>query len=104
MFEELPTAEELAEMADKGEDISPYISKPKKNYFKELTKKKAQFFRTNIDFNIEMLSDLDIVASKLSISRQAVIKMVLQDFLIRYRMSESSKESINPSSFMTANI
>ena len=51
-----------------------------------------------------MLSDLDIVASKLSISRQAVIKMVLQDFLIRYRMSESSKEGINPDSFMTANM
>ena len=34
MFEELPTAEELAEMADKGEDISPYISKPQKNILK----------------------------------------------------------------------
>lgn len=49
-------------------------------------KKKIQ--RTNIDFGLEMISQLDIIASKLNISRQAVVKMAMQDYLTRYHTGE----------------
>jgi len=39
--------------------------------------------KITIDFTIDMVEDIDALASKLSITRQAVILMVMKDFLIR---------------------
>ena len=86
-----PTAEEIAEMADKGEDVTPYLSKPKRSYAKNLRLKNIK--RTTIDFGVEMLTELDQISSKLNISRQAVVKMALQEFLIRYHISEGNKKA-----------
>ncbi len=86
-----PTAEEIAEKADRGEDVTPYLSKPHRGYADSLREKKIQ--RTTVDFGIQMLADLDAIASKLNISRQAVVKMALQEFLTRYHMGEDAKIS-----------
>src|SRR3989338_5445537 len=82
----LPTAEEIAEMADRGEDVTPYLEPPTKGYAARLRESNIQ--RTNIDFGLEMVSQLDTIASKLNISRQAVVKMALQDYLTRYYTGE----------------
>ena len=84
------SAEKIAEMADKGMDVTPYLSNPQKGYADKLAAKKIR--RTTIDFGAEMINDLDKMSSKLNISRQAVIKMALQEFLIRYYTSEAHKE------------
>ncbi len=88
------TAEEIAEMADRGEDVTPYLSKPQHGYAENLRKKNIK--RTTIDFGLEMLNDLDLISSKLNISRQAVVKMALQEFLIRYHISEGNKKVHSP--------
>jgi hypothetical protein len=75
----LPTAEEIAEMADRGEDVTPYMETSTKGYAAMQREKNIQ--RTNIDFGLDMVSQLDVIASKLNISRQAVVKMALQDYL-----------------------
>ncbi len=85
------TAEEIAEMADRGTDVTSYLSNPQKGYADKLSKKKIK--RTTIDFGIEMINDLDVISSKLNISRQAVVKMALQEFLIRYYISEGNRKS-----------
>ena len=82
----LPTAEEIAKMADRGEDVTPYMEKPSKGYAARL--RESNIHRTNIDFGLEMLSQLDTIASRLNISRQAVVKMALQDYLTRYYTGE----------------
>ena len=88
-----PTAEEIAEMADRGEDITPHIDKPIKGYAAKQREKNIQ--RTNIDFGLEMVDHLDAIAKKLNISRQAVVKMALQDYLTRYYTGEAAlKESV----------
>lgn len=84
----LPTAEEIAEMADRGEDITPYMEAPTKGYAARLREKNIQ--RTNIDFGLEMVTQLDSIATKLNISRQAVVKMALQDYLTRYYTGEAA--------------
>lgn len=64
-----PTADEIADRADRGEDISPYFT----NRFTVVRPVR----RVNIDLTQGMLRDLDARAAQLNISRQAVIKTLL---------------------------
>ena len=74
-----PTADEIADMADRGEDITQYFHKGK--MMPPLPREDIQ--RVNVDFTYEMLSDLDAEARRLNISRQAIIKTMLADALDR---------------------
>jgi hypothetical protein len=64
-----PGADEIAEMASRGEDISGYFT----NNFKVV----RPVHRVNVDLTRGMLNDLDERAARLNISRQAVIKTLL---------------------------
>ena len=64
-----PTADEIAEIADRGENISSYFT----NRFTVV----RPIRRVNIDLTQGMLRDLDARAAELNISRQAVIKTLL---------------------------
>ncbi|MEW5816539.1 MAG: CopG family transcriptional regulator [Spirochaetota bacterium] len=76
-----PTADEIAEMAERGEDIS--------KYFTNKGKMKYPTQRVNVDFTVEMLSELDAVASELNISRQAVIKTYLRQAMDQHYLAKS---------------
>jgi hypothetical protein len=67
------TADEIAEMADRGEDIS--------RFFKAPGKMMPPIQRVNVDFALPMLEELDRQATELNISRQAVIKTLLRQAL-----------------------
>lgn len=64
-----PTAEEIAVMATRGEDVSSYFT----NSFTVV----RPVHRVNVDFTEGMLRELDARAARLNISRQAVIKTLL---------------------------
>jgi hypothetical protein len=68
-----PTADEIAEMATRGEDISPYFT----NEFTVV----RPVQRVNVDFSKGMLNELDSRAAHLNVSRQAVIKSLLRQAL-----------------------
>jgi hypothetical protein len=63
------TAERVAEMASRGEDVSPYFS----NQFTVVRPAR----RVNVDLTEGMLRELDAQAARLNISLQAVIKTLL---------------------------
>lgn len=84
-----PMAEQLGEMADRGEDVTPYLGTPVKGYAAMQREKNIQ--RTNVDFGLDMLAQLDAIADKLNISRQAVVKMAIQEYLTRYHISEKTR-------------
>jgi hypothetical protein len=63
------TADEIAEMASRGEDISAHFT----NKFTVVRPVR----RVNIDLTLGMLRNLDERAARLNISRQAVIKTLL---------------------------
>jgi hypothetical protein len=65
------SADEIAEMADNGEDISRFFS----NDFKMMP---PLIQRVNVDFTGTMLEELDREAKGMNISRQAVIKTLLR--------------------------
>ncbi len=78
-------------MVDKQEDIAEFL--PKKLGKKPIdvyNEKKAAFqlnneiVRRSIDFNRKMYAALDEISKNLNISTSAVIKMALQDYLMRY--------------------
>ena len=70
-----PTADEIAEMASRGEDVSSYFS----NRFTVV----RPIRRVNVDLTEGMLRSLDERAARLNISRQAVIKTLLEQALGR---------------------
>ncbi len=64
------TADQIADRADKGEDIS--------RFFTNAGKMMPAIQRVNVDFALPMLQELDERARQLNISRQAVIKTLLR--------------------------
>jgi len=76
-----PTADEIADMADRGENVSKYFTN------KGTMKQPVQ--RVNVDFTVEMLHELDVVASELNISRQAGIKSYLRQALDQHYLAKN---------------
>jgi hypothetical protein len=68
-----PTADEIAELADSGADVS--------RFFTSKGKMMPPIQRVNVDFALPMLQELDEEARQLNISRQAVIKTLLRHAL-----------------------
>ena len=75
-----PTADEIAEMADKGQNIS--------QFFTNNGKIKYSVQRVNVDFTVEMLKELDEIAAELNISRQAVIKSYLRQAMDQHYIAK----------------
>lgn len=68
-----PTADEIAEMATRGEDVSRFFT----NQFTVVRPVR----RVNVDLTQGMLRELDERAAKMNVSRQAVIKTLLRQAL-----------------------
>ena len=71
------SANTIAEMADRGENIS--------SFFTNKGKMMPAIQRVNVDFTEPMLKELDAEARELNISRQAVIKTLLRHALDQQR-------------------
>ena len=84
-----PTIDEISEMAADGEDVSKYFT----NEFKvRHPPGKEKIQRVNVDFNIEMLIELDALAKELNVSRQAVIKIYLRQALDQHLIARQVRE------------
>ena len=75
-----PSAEEIAEKASRGEDVSAYFT----NKFTVVRPVR----RVNVDLTQGMLRELDGRAARLNVSRQAVIKTLLGRALQEERPSK----------------
>jgi hypothetical protein len=83
MSKKTPTADEIAERATSGEDVSTYFT----NKFTVVRPVR----RVNVDLTQGMLRELDERAARLNISRQAVIKTLLGRAL-----SEERENKVRP--------
>jgi hypothetical protein len=77
------TADEIADMADRGEDIS--------RFFTNSGKMMPPIQRVNVDFTLPMLEELDEQARSLNISRQAVIKTLLRQGLDQQNLARRAR-------------
>ena len=80
----IPTADEIAEMASRGEDVSAYFT----NKFAVVKPVR----RVNVDLTHGMLRELDERAARLNVSRQAVIKTLLRQALNEGRGSRAESK------------
>ena len=78
-----PTADEIAEMAMNGKDIS--------RYFTNRGEMRPPIKRVNVDFTLDMLKELDAIAKELNISRQAVIKTYLRQALDQHYLAQQTQ-------------
>ncbi|MDR0466037.1 MAG: BrnA antitoxin family protein [Deltaproteobacteria bacterium] len=69
------TAEEFDRRFDDGEDITPYLD------FSKAGRPGRELRRVNVDFPSWMVSAMDKEASRLGISRQALIKFAMDNHL-----------------------
>jgi hypothetical protein len=79
-----PNADEIAAMATRGEDVSAYFT----NRFTVV----KPVHRVNVDLTRSMLRELDQRAARLNISRQAVIKTLLDRALTEERADKSRRK------------
>jgi len=77
------TAESIARMADKGEDVSVF--------FTNTGRMMTPVQRVNVDFTASMLEELDREAQDLNVSRQAVIKTLLRRALDEQYVAASAR-------------
>jgi len=73
------SAEEFDRMFDNGEDVSAYVD------WSTAKRPNLEPQRVNVDFPVWMVKQLDHEASRLGVSRQALIKMWLAERLERRR-------------------
>jgi hypothetical protein len=79
------TADEIAAMASRGEDVSAYFT----NRFTVVRPVR----RVNVDLTEGMLRELDARAARLNVSRQAIIKTLLARALSEERIKISGRKS-----------
>lgn len=77
------SAEEIAERATRGEDVSAFFT----NKFTVV----KPIYRVNVDFTQGMLRQLDERAARLNVSRQAIIKTLLERAMEEDRTSKARK-------------
>jgi len=76
-------AEEIARMADQGENIS--------RFFKGEGRMVQPIQRVNVDLTTGMLEELDKAAQELNVSRQAVIKTLVRQALDQHYLAQSAR-------------
>ncbi len=82
---DIPSADEIADRADSGEDISKFFSN---NGTIKYPKQ-----RISMDIPADMLKELDDIASELNLNRQAVIVTYLRHALNQHHMSQKHAQS-----------
>jgi hypothetical protein len=80
-----PSAESIAQMADRGEDVS--------RFFTNRGKMMHPIQRVNVDFTASMLQELDQAAAELNVSRQAVIKAVVRHALDQHHLAQGARKA-----------
>lgn len=79
------SAEQIAHLADQGENIS--------KYFTNKGKMMPPIQRVNVDFAKPMLEELDRAARALNVSRQAVIKLFVRQALNQHYLAQKARKS-----------
>ena len=80
-----PSAESIARMADRGEDVS--------RFFTKRGKMMRPIQRVNVDFTASMLHELDQAAAELNVSRQAVIKAFVRQALDQHHLAQGARKA-----------
>jgi hypothetical protein len=79
------SAEAIARLADRGQDV--------RRFFKGQGHMVQPIQRVNVDFTAGMLEELDKAAQQLNVSRQAVIKTLVQQALDHHYLAQQARRA-----------
>lgn len=79
------SAESIARLADNGQDVS--------SYFTNKGKMMPPLDSVGIDLNKDMLEELNEAASRLNISRQALIKRFIRRGLDQHHLAQKARKA-----------
>ena len=77
------SAESIGKRGERGEDVS--------RYFTNRGRMMPPIQRVNVDFAQDMLQELDVAASELNVSRQAVIKIFVRQALNQHYLAQKAR-------------
>jgi hypothetical protein len=80
-----PSAESIARLADRGEDVS--------RFFMNRGKMMRPIQRVNVDFTASILQELDQAAAEQNVSRQAVVKVFVRQSLDRHHLAQRARKA-----------
>ena len=75
------SAKEFDKLFDDGKDITPFLEQSSRRSLSDFSLKETK--KVNVDFNLRQLTDVDREAEYLGINRQACIKVLLDESLVR---------------------
>lgn len=81
--------EEIEELALQGKDVNKYFKGGKM-----MPSMKVEVQRVNVDFGINTLHELDVIATELNISRQALIKLFIQRELDHHYLARKARKDV----------
>ncbi len=93
----IPTADDLAEMAIRGEDVTQFYNlksakvKAPLDKIEHIPAKDIQ--RVNVDFTQPMLKELDSICEDINVPRQSLIKTMLRQAMDRYFSNKKIRRS-----------
>lgn len=79
------SADEIADLAAEGKDVTAYMKNIQKGFNATRIKKVR---RTSLDLGADLMEELDTISDELNISRQALIKVVMKEYVIRYKLAK----------------
>ena len=82
------SAEKFDALFDSGENITPYLDQESRRSISNFVLKETK--KVNVDFNLRQLTELDREAEYLGINRQACIKILLDESLLRRKIQRTS--------------
>lgn len=77
------SAKEFDKLFDEGGDITPFLEQSSRRSLNDFSLRETK--KVNVDFNLRQLTDVDREAEYLGINRQACIKVLLDESLVRRR-------------------
>ena len=86
--------EKVEEMAVRGDDVTHFFSgkgQMKPGFAVTERVKRDNVQRVNVDFNHQMLSELDEISEDLNVPRQSIIKTMLREAMDRYYQNKKSR-------------
>ena len=75
------SAKEFDKLFDEGGDITPFLDQSSRRSLSDFSLRETK--KVNVDFNLRQLTDVDREAEYLGINRQACIKVLLDESLVR---------------------
>jgi hypothetical protein len=81
------SADEIADLASKGKDVTGYMKNMKIGFNADRIEK---IRRTSLDLGPDLMEEIDTISNELNVSRQALIKVVMKEYIIRYKLAKSA--------------